>query len=54
MIRTFVSHFNMATLEICNLDQSVIMSALMKGLLKNDLKKSLAKTYPKDIIGMLA
>lgn len=44
----------MATLEVYNLDQSIIMSALMSGLQKNDLKWSLAKTYPKDLVDMLA
>lgn len=54
MIQTFMSHFNMTTLEIHNLDQSVALSVLAKGLLKNDLKKSFAKTYPQDFVGMLA
>lgn len=52
-IQTFVSHFNVATLEIHNLDQSIAMSALVKGLLVNDLKKSFAKTYLKDFTRML-
>lgn len=44
----------MATLDVCNLDQSVTMSALMSGLQRNDLKRSLTKIYPRDFVGMLA
>lgn len=53
-IQTFVNPFNVVTLEIYNLDQSVAMLALEKGLLVNNLKKSLAKTYPKNFAEMLA
>lgn len=53
-IQAFISQFNMATLEIHDLDQSIMMSILMSGLQKNDLNKSLIKTYPRDFIEMLA
>ena len=43
----------MATLEVCNLDQSVVMSVMMDGLLKNDLKKSLMKAFARDYPNML-
>lgn len=53
-IRAFISCFNMATLEVCNLDWLVAMSVLMSSLQKNDFKRLLIKTYPRDFMNMLA
>nr|XP_010920776.1 uncharacterized protein LOC105044540 [Elaeis guineensis] len=53
-MRTYVNHFNAATLEIHDLDQSTTMAVMMGCLLKNNLKKSLTKTYHRDFLDMLA
>ena len=43
----------MATLEVCDLNQAIVISAIMSRLLKNDLKRSLVKAYPWDFFDML-
>ena len=45
-IRAYVNRFNIAVLEVRNLDQSIAMAALKGGLQKNDLLFSLKKKYP--------
>ena len=53
-IRSYFNRFNVAILEVHDLDQSVAMASLKDGLLKNGLRYSLEKTYPYDFIDMLA
>ena len=53
-IRAYINHFNIAALEVWNLDQSVAMAALKGGLQKNDLLFSLEKKYPRDFANLLA
>ena len=49
-----MSRFNIAALEVNNLDQSIAMVVLKEGLLKNDLLFFLEKKYPRDFTNMLA
>ena len=49
-----MDRFDVATLEVQNLDQSTAIAIMMSGLLKNDLKKLLVKTYPQNLSNMLA
>ena len=53
-IRAYINRFNIAALEVRNLDQSVAMAALKGGLQKNDLLYSLEKKYPRDFADLLA
>ena len=53
-IRANVNRFNIAALEVRNLDQSVAMAALKGGFQKNDLLFSLKKKYPRDFADLLA
>ena len=53
-IRTYVTRFNAAALEVRDLDQSVAMAALKGGLQKNNLLFSLEKKYPRDFADLLA
>ena len=53
-IRAYINRFNIAALEVQNLDQSVAMAALKGGLQKNDLLFSLEKKYPRDFANLLA
>ena len=53
-IRAYVNRFNVAALEVRNLDQSVAMAALKGGLQKNDLLFFLEKKYPRDFVDLLA
>ena len=53
-IRAYVNRFNVAALEVRNLDQSVAMAALKGGLQENDLLFSLEKKYPRDFADLLA
>ncbi|XP_073107414.1 uncharacterized protein [Elaeis guineensis] len=53
-IRAYINRFNVAALEVQNLDQSVAMAALKGGLQKNDLLFSLEKKYPKNFADLLA
>lgn len=53
-IQAFISYFNMAILEVCDLNQLVVISILINRLQKNDLKKLLIKIYPRDFADMLA
>ena len=53
-IWAYVNRFNVAALEVRNLDQSVTMAALKGGLQKNDLLFSLKKKYPRDFTDLLA
>ncbi|XP_014679194.1 PREDICTED: uncharacterized protein LOC106819047 [Priapulus caudatus] len=53
-IRAYINRFNVAVLEVWNLDQSVAMAALKGGLQKNDLLFSLEKKYPRDFADLLA
>ena len=40
-IRSYLDHFNVAILEVYNLDQLIVMATLKDGLLKNGLHYSL-------------
>ena len=53
-IRAYVNRFNVAALEVRNLDQSIAMAALKGGLQKNDLLFSLEKKYPRNFADLLA
>ena len=53
-IRAYVNRFNVATLEVWNLDQSIAMAALKGGLQKNNILFFLEKKYPKDFADLLA
>ena len=52
--RAYINRFNVAALEVRNLDQSVTMATLKGGLQKNDLLFSLEKKYPRDFADLLA
>ena len=45
-IQAYINHFNIAALEVWNLDQSVVMAALKGGLQKNDLLSSWKRSTP--------
>ena len=49
-IQAYVNRFNVTTLEVRNLDQSVTMAALKGGLQKNDLLFSLKKNTPETLL----
>ena len=53
-IWAYVNRFNIAALEVRNLDQSVAMATLKGGLQKNNLFYSLEKKYPKDFVDLPA
>ena len=53
-IRDYINRFNVAALEVQNLDQSVMMVTLKGGLQKNDLLFFLEKKYPRDFADLLA
>ena len=53
-IRAYINHFNIAALEVRNLDQSIMMAALKGGLQKNDLLFFLKKKYSRDFADLLA
>ena len=53
-MKDFVARFNMATLEITDLNEYVAMSALKKGLKKSRFTYSLDKTFPKTYFELLA
>ena len=53
-IRTYVTRFNAAALEVRDLNQSIAMAALKGGLRKNDLMFSLKKKYPRNFADLLA
>ena len=53
-IQTYVNYFNVAALEVQNLDQSVAMVVLKSDLQKNDLLFFLKKKYPRDFADLLA
>ena len=53
-IRAYVNRFNIAALEVRNLDQSIAIAALKGGLQKNDLLFSLEKKYPRNFADLLA
>ena len=42
----YMAHFNATILEVCDLDQSIVMTAFNEGLQKNLLLYSLEKKYP--------
>lgn len=44
-LHAYLSRFNMATLEVYNLDQFMAMTILKRGLPKNTFLFSLKKTY---------
>ena len=48
-----MNRFNVATLEVQNLDQSIVIVTMMSGLLKDDLKSLLINTSPQDLLDML-
>ena len=48
-----MSYFNAATLEMHDLDQSIVMTTMKDGLQKNSLFFSLEKKKSKDFIEML-
>ena len=53
-IRAYINRFNIAALEVRNLDQSIAMAALKGGLQKNNLLFSLKKKYPINFADLLA
>lgn len=52
-LRDYMNYFNVATLEVQYLDQSIIMSTLNGGLQICQFLFFLEKLYPKDFTGML-
>lgn len=52
-LHVYLSYFNMAIQELCNLDQSMTMIAMKSGLQKNTFLFFLEKTYPQNFIEML-
>ena len=53
-LKDFVAHFNMATLEITDLNEFVAMSALKKGLKQSRFTYSLDKTFLKTYSELLS
>ena len=53
-LKDFMAHFNVATLEITDLNEFVAMSALKKGLKQSRFTYSLDKTFPKTYSKLLA
>ena len=53
-MKGFVAHFNMATLEIIDLNEYVAMSTLKKGLKQSRFTYSLDKPFPKTYSELLA
>ena len=53
-MKDFVARFNVATLEITDLNEVVAMSAFKKGLKQSRFTYSLDKTFPRTYSELLA